>query len=527
MAEFKIKIPSNSGFYGPPSNKEDTGREKNDKQYNNEYDKPNQTGLNALSCDRAQRKFIVKSPKDFAARGYMLFPEEREGSQRKYSEERLVYEVAAISDSDVDKDEENKNRYYLKTGLYVGYINLETGNGKQSHKIHLDINCGYNETFLQRMLNVMDNIYVDNTSGSMQRSQDMFSNIVGFMFLAGFRAAYAMGIPTEYKLVHEHGYNVKGRIDIKRYINKDMFMGDGLSYSYKRREYVQDIIDVLYLAMKALYDNLQMPDFEKYYRELKLMYSGNKVTQKTLNRVKNHTSLNNPMYSRYKRALTFAELVLRSKDIVRGDGDGSGFAGFLLDISQLWEVYLENLLKRRFGKDYDIFSQEELHLYDGAFYGRQNRPDLVIKTKGGTTVAVLDAKFKTMRFNKDDVDRNDMFQIHSYAGYYNEQNKILGREPLRFCALVYPTKKETPGDEDMKPRPIYGIDGAVTNFSVQTIMAKDKYTFDDILQAENDFLDRIQELLEPKQEAEQNKIKTSPDRGEDIQNNQAAVDNVG
>lgn len=495
MADYKINIPSNSGFYGPPSPKEYSSEKKHN--YNNEYEYENkspssQAALDALFKDKDKRKFSIKRESDFGAFGFelvpgILAPQDYEQYFNKNNDERLIFEVAEVSDYDRQAKEllDPNIRYYLRTGLYIGYIKLNVG----SKKIHLDINCGYNETFLQRMLNVRDDIYVNNTPGGIKKSSDMFANILGFLFLSNFKAAYARGIPTEYRTIHEHGYNVKGKIDIKKYINKDMFIGDGLSYSYKRRDYVQDIIDVLYLAMNTLSSSFNMADFEKYYRELKCMYSGNKVSQKTLNRVKNHRSLDNPMYSSYKGALKYAEMVLKAQDVVEDDNDDTGFSGFLLDVSRLWEVYLEKLLKRRFGNDYDIVSQEELELYSGRFYSRKNRPDLVIKSKD-VPIAVLDAKFKTMNYRDYDVDRNDMFQIHSYTGYYNENNS----KPIKFCSLVYPSKSDPTTTTDS---PLYGIGGAKTIFSVQNVTVGDEYTFDDIVNSENAFLDRIQELLEP------------------------------
>lgn len=569
-----VKVPVNSGYYGAPVEQKERNKEYYDPVYYNEYVDNSQATLQKLFNNHELRKFSVWRESDFEKHGYTL---EDLRTFKSYSflngdeskEEHLIYEVACEwenssknenktekADGQEDtKDAEDakkgkgtkagkkKGKYYLKTGLYVGYINIK--NGKNTY--HIEINSGHDDIFLQRMMNVADNVYLDNISGGTKKSQDMFSNIMGFIFLKSLKAAYAMGIPTEYKIIHEHGYNVKGKFDIKKYVNKDMFMGDKLSYSYKQREYVQDIIDVLYVAMKALSEkSFNMTDYDKYFRELKQMYSGNKVTQKTINNARRHRSLDNPMYSRYKKALRYAELVIRAKNVIHEDDSQDGFSGFLLDISQLWEVYLANLLKRRFGKDYDIVTQEELDLYKGTFYSRKNRPDIVIK-KDGVPVAVLDAKYRTIKkFEGYVVKREHMFQINSYSGYYNELNRINGNEPLRFSSLVYPAKAE-PLDNINTDTAIYGIDETLynndikqqTRFSVQYIAVKhyddgedskntenesnSKITFDDIEKAEEKFLDRIQELLEPKQETVSNNSQTTADEDSGDQNIQDFV----
>ncbi len=489
LSERLIKIPANSGYYGLPENREET-------KYNNEFAGA-QSNLKNLY--NTANSFIITDPDNLAVYGYehvylLSFKE------RKYKEDpRLVYKV--------EREKLNgKEIYYLKTGLYIGYLNVAAINSnKKEYKVRLEINTGYNENLLRRMLNVANNIYLDNSSDSLKetKSDNMLSNIIGFLFLTSFKAAFAMGIPSEYKTVNEQGFNVKGRIDVKKYVQRDMFVGDKLSYSYKQREYVQDIIDVLYLAMRTLEDSKEFninADYARYYRQLKQMRSGKKVSRETLRKIEKHRSLNNPMYSRYKKALFYARIVLDMKDVIRDeDSEKSGFSGFLLDVSQLWEIYLEKLLKNRFEKDnYVIRSQEDLDLYQNTFYHRHNYPDLVIEDQNGTVVAVIDAKFKTMKYCPDDVDRNDLFQIHSYAGYYNENNRREGQDPLKFCSLVYPAVKDPENEGKKKVQtdaPLYGLSDAETYFSVGYLKVGDDFGFKDIIESEKEFLNKIQNLL--------------------------------
>ena len=467
-----FETSANSNFYNPPS--DITGLEKSSSILKSIYQDPN------------TQKFYVKNQSDFEKRGYKLFDFQSfkdSGHSKNYGECRLVYELAQKTD----------DSYYFKTGLYTGFLNINT---KGKH-IRLEIDTGYSDTFFRRMLNVANNVFLDNTSsGAKNAKSNSLSNLVSFMFLSRFKYAFSMGMPSEYKIVNEHGFNIKGKIDIKKYIQKDMFLGGALSYSYKERQYVQDVIDVLYLAMKTLKDSgeINTADYEKYYRELRQMRSGKTVTRTVIRNIKNHRSLNNPLYNRYKTALYFAEMVLEMKEVFHEDKNSSpGFSGFLLDISQLWELYLENLLKKRFGDEYIISAQQELELYGDAFFQRTNRPDIVIETKDHVPVAVLDAKFKTMNFRYDDVDRNDMFQIHSYTGYYNELSKLSENPPLRFCALIYPSRF----DPDVQTKaPLYGLNDAETQFAVEYIRVEDNYSFEDIEKSESAFLDRIEQLLE-------------------------------
>ncbi len=481
-----FKESANSNFYKPPSadklKKSNSGL----------------TGLlNKIYGSPKAQKFYVKGQGDFEKRGYKLFELqsfESNGFSKNYDESRLVYELAITA----DEDNNSKNYYYFKTGLYTGFLYITV----KDERLCLEIDTGYSDIFFRRMLNVANNVFLDNTSsGAKSAKANSLTGLVSFMFLSRFKSAFAMGMPSEYKTINEHGFNVKGKIDVKKYIQKDMLLGGALSYSYKQRQYVQDVIDVLYLAMKTLKESgeINTADYEKYYRELRQMRSDKTVTHATIHNIRKHRSLNNPLYNRYKTALYFAEMVLEMKEVFHNDESSEmGFSGFLLDISQLWEVYLVNLLRKRFDNEYNILAQEELELYNDAFYKRTNRPDIVIETKDGVPVAVLDAKFKKMNYDKDDVDRGDMFQIHSYTGYYNEHSKLTGNPPLRFSALVYPSKS-APGVQTYSP--LYGLNNAITQFAVEYICVKDNDNFEDIKNSEDAFLDRIEQLLENKTSA--------------------------
>lgn len=113
-------------------------------------------------------------------------------------------------------------------------------------------------------------------------------------------------------------------------------------------------------------------------------------------------------------------------------------------------------------------------------------------------VAVIDAKFKTMKYRHDDVGRNDLFRIHSYTGYYNEKNRGEEQDPLKFCSLVYPAVKdpENDGKEKQTDDPLYGLSEAETCFSVGYLKVGGDFGFKDIIESENEFLNKIPNLLD-------------------------------
>jgi len=197
--------------------------------------------------------------------------------------------------------------------------------------------------------------------------------------------------------------------------------------------YVQEIIDVLYLALRKLEKLFGKEIHSRLLgltQFLKQNYSGQFANYATIQKAKNHQSVNNPMYSGFKKVLEYAEIILTDKDLMPEDERQQlATTGYLFDIAELFELYLEKLLSRNF-PEWSVSGQEELSIYQNQFYKRSFFPDLVMKHRTSSKVVVFDAKFKEMKMLNKDVDRADLHQIHSYSGYYNND--------LIASGLIYP-----------------------------------------------------------------------------------------
>lgn len=416
-----IKTSVNEGYYGPPR-----VIVNNQADLKGVYNSINKLYLDVNSTDN----------KGYSNISYVSF---RKKNHTK-TDKKLIYEIEKRIVGD-----EGKCEFWIKTGLFVGYISI-------NNKYCIWIDSGYGSHFLSRMLDVANNVFFDakndmNVKAIKNTKINPMSLILEHLFLTSFRKSYSMGLPLHYQKIKERGFNVKGRISIKDYLSRDMIIGSELTYEYSRLSYVQDMIDVLYLALKVINDRHSLSgDISKYYSQLKQMYSGKKLTMNTIRRLERHKSLNNPMYSSFKKTIEFARYVLEDKSIIRNDEENKkGVSGFLIDISELWEVYLANLLGNRHiidkadGSEFDVESQTELKLYPKTFFSRPNYPDIVLSSP--KSIVVLDAKFKKMRFINKDVDRNDLFQINSYAGYYRalQEHKLDSEmQVIKLCSLVYP-----------------------------------------------------------------------------------------
>lgn len=382
----------------------------------------------------------------------------RKKQTKKELEKELVLAVEKGPVLETIKGKQKKpiHQYYVKTGLYAGRITVDD--------VTFDIKPDCNDSLYKRMLNFANHIYVDKNTEKGDRDKDSYFPVIKYLFLNSLQKVSVLGLPQEYSKRNYHDMKVHGSVDVQNYIKRNIPFTGRISSQKNERHYVQDIVDVLYFALKSCEKTLSS-DFQRLNlikNELCASFSGKFPTAQTIKRAQSHRVLNNPMFSDFKDTLQFAELVIHHENIIPNSEESkSKMSGYLLDIASLWEVYLERLLLRNLG-EWRLSAQEELKLYNGCFFERPNYPDLVLRKKDDPSkVVVLDAKFKKMQFRNTDVDRGDLHQIHSYAGYYREKGcKVV------LCGLVYPLSLEKPIQNKVK---LYGLDESETLFVIDGI----------------------------------------------------------
>jgi len=392
-------------------------------------------------------------------------------------EEQLILKLYSKESSDEGK------KYIIQTGLFAGII---------YHKgYQFNIVTPYGDAFLKRMLNFVNDIYIDNQDSKASKSEQTneFQNIIAYLFIQTLEKASVLGLPKIYQQQTQRSHKVRGKIDVNAYLKREMpFLGK-LTTTYREQKYIQEIIDVLFLTCKKLEQNFGKEIHCKIlgtYQLLKQNYSGNYINNDIIVKAKNHTVLQNPIFEPFKKVLNYAEILLKDQSlVVKNQENKMKTYGYLFDISQLFELYLEKLLRKHFS-DWQVTSQEELQVYQNMFFKRKMFPDLVMRHKETNQVIVFDAKFKKMRLLKNDLDRDDFYQIHSYIQYY--QKKTL------FGGLLYPLSTPFHKNHDL----LNGLFGDETNhvkFIVDGVYVNEKMGMNEIIVNEIIFLTRIETLI--------------------------------
>ena len=396
----------------------------------------------------------------------------------------------------IKKDGEN---YLAQTGNYVGKFKWEG--------LEIDIKSRFSNTFLERMLNFANDIFLDDvsiTDNKIDKDFDISKYIIYYMFVQNLEKAFLLGLPKAYKSIEHHEMKLKGKIDINKFIKYDIpFQGKISSVSREQKE-IQEIIDVLYKAVKIIDKNNKafLKNIAHIKTHLKQYKSNNYVSNETINKALKSKALQNPIFAPYKKVLEYARFIINGNNIEeKNDGKQETF-GFIINVAELFEIYITKLLQKEFSDWY----VESPHLrLDERFgktylYSRKIIPDIVM-TKN-KDVIVFDTKYKKMNFNYVkgngvDVDRNDFFQINTYMSYYQNQNYN-----VKIGGLLYPIEKSFKENKDICHSQTW-FGNLNSKFIVDGIdlsdleEAKDNENkFSQIVIRENEFINRIKKLLD-------------------------------
>ncbi len=345
----------------------------------------------------------------------------------KNSDDDLVISIEKVEDN-----------YRAKTGNYIGKFTY--------NKIPIDIKSRFSDTFLKRMLNFANDVFLDDVDVSgenINKNETDYSKfIIYYMFVQKLEKAFLLGIPKAYITIRHHDMKLKGKIDINRFIRNDIpFKGKISSVSREQRE-IQEVIDVLYKAINII--EKDMPSFLKNISQIRTHLKQHKsskfISKETISKALSSKALQNPIFAPYKKVLEYAKLIIQNGNIEQKENAKNNTYGFLVNVAELYEIYLHKLLQHKF-PEWKVIHEDEQKVYSELFYERRMFPDIVMKKD--SKVMIFDAKYKRMKFDgrnnfgAGDLDRNDFFQINTYMSYYqNQGNEVIAG------GLLYPMEGE-------------------------------------------------------------------------------------
>lgn len=135
------------------------------------------------------------------------------------------------------------------------------------------------------------------------------------------------------------------------------------------------------------------------------------------------------LYAIYKPLIDLSWEIITNKYLGINQSEKVGNS-FFLDMAEVWEFFIHKILGKSLIPLGWSFINNELAIYESTFYKRKLIPDIILERND--KILVFDAKYKRMNYSNLDVDRDDVFQIHTYSYYFDKLHKEI------HSGLIYP-----------------------------------------------------------------------------------------
>jgi len=315
-------------------------------------------------------------------------------------------------------DDENLTTYNL-----MGFVGRNSSQLSISSRFAKD---DKNDYFLHYMLQKVFSINLlkfDQTA-----NKENIWDFLLYLFPYYLKKAYSQGLYKAYRKVEYNDANIKGAIDVKRHILRNIpFMGK-IAYTTREHSYNNDLTQLIRHTIEYIKTHPFGSGILTNESEVRdIVGKFNFVTQNSYNKnsrqkiiSSNLKPFSHPYFTEYAMLQKICLKILRHEKITFGKEKDKVY-GLLFDGAWLWEEYLYTILKSC------DFQHPSNKTSTGAIYlfSEQKRykryPDYWKHN------FILDAKYKNPT---EPIDRNDMNQIISYM--YVKQAEIGG--------FIYPSK---------------------------------------------------------------------------------------
>lgn len=362
---------------------------------------------------------------------------------------------------DLEKDQkifETVNQK-IKTGNVIGFL----GCGQERLTISSRFSDESNDYFLHYLLQKVLHINLTSLDVALSR-EDKLYQLLMYLFPKYLQAAIRKGLYKEYHRFSYNDSNVKGVIDVRNHLKKNLPFTGNIAYTTREFTYDNPLMQLIrhtieYIKKQkgigqGVLDNLSTS--RENVAEIVRVTPSYKLADRAKIIRRNQSKLLRHAYFHEYRKLQ--ELCLM---ILNQEKHGLGYQnqkihGILFDIAWLWEEYVHTLLPKDFihprNKEklggISVFSVGKRKVYPD-FYQEELK-------------IVLDAKYKKLELTEKGINREDLFQLISYS-------YILKAEK---AGLVFPSKDKVIDNEIGK---LAGYGALLKKWSIQIPQKSSSY----------------------------------------------------
>ena len=412
------------------------------------------------------------------------------------------YDVQSRRDADEEPIASLQTRFYNKeistrwwAGRYIGIAHLLIPKPRADYKqVKISIRPRFGENFLLALIEDVYNIKTPKQEADIETnySNEWFSALLRLlrrkMWIDKCAKANRYGLPRKTVKREYKGVTLHGAIDVRHTIVSWQSHKEVCTFTYEKAMDEQ-IGKILYEANRILtkdaisFQQRKKSKNSKNNKNSVFGFSVPSVVQDTINllNIQYKGMIFDVRENDYKRIRyksiyqSWKPLVDFSWDVICGKQSSFKASESIsdcvfIDMAEIWEAFLRKKLGEAFRNDgWRVLTVEECKfvIYQNTFYERSIIPDIIMERDG--KYIVFDAKYKRMLGINDDVDRTDLFQIHTYVQYVE---RCMGEVVL--AGLLYPITSEQVNEDTYHSISLFGKNkGNRSPFIIDGIVCKE------------------------------------------------------
>ena len=348
----------------------------------------------------------------------------------------------------------------IKTGNVIGFL----GCGQERLTISSRFSDESNDHFLHYLLQKVFNINLTSLDVGLS-PEDKFYQLLVYLFPKYLQVAIRKGLYKEYHRFSHNDSNVKGVIDVRNHLKKNLPFTGNVAYTTREFTYDNPLMQLVRHTIeyirnqksigRGVLDNL-LTSRENVAEIVRVTPSYKLADRAKIIRRNQSKLLRHAYFHEYRKLQELCLMILNQEKHGLGYQDQK-VHGILFDVAWLWEEYVHTLLPKGFlhprNKEKKggilVFSDGKRKVYPD-FYDRERK-------------IVLDAKYKKLEFTEKGINREDLFQLISYS-------YILKAEK---AGLVFPSKDKVVDNEIGK---LAGYGALLKKWSLQIPQKSSSYS---------------------------------------------------
>ena len=334
---------------------------------------------------------------------------------------------------DLDEDQkilETVNRE-IKTGNVIGFL----GYGQERLTISSRFSSKSDDYFLHYLLQKVLNINLTSLDVGLSREERLYQLLI-YLFPKYLEAAMRKGLYKEYQRFFHNDSHVKGVVDVGNHLKKNLPFTGNIAYTTREFTYDNPMMQLIrhtieYIKnQKSLGRGIIYTNRENITEIIRVTPSYKQADRAKIIRLNQTKPLRHAYFREYRKLQALCLMILNREK------HGFGYQeekihGILFDVAWLWEEYVHTLLPKDFIHPLNKEKKGGISVFSGG--KRKVFPDFYHKE----LKIVLDAKYKKLELTEKGINRDDLFQLISYA-YILQAEK---------AGLIFPSIDQTVSSE--------------------------------------------------------------------------------